>query len=111
VKLAQFYDLCRREWESTARGGRGVVVSVRLTGPSLAELTADVLAGWPGTAVCALGAPDSEVADVRGARISQIQNPLTRSIVKISARDGKRETARVHTLGGTFRQTWWPTGA
>lgn len=111
MKLAQFNALCDREWEKQDRGGRGDVVSLSLTGPSLAELTTDVLTSRDAEkSLVSLQA--SGILDVVcGASLSQLHNPVTRSVVKIRVKQGgTRESARVAVMGGTCRMTWWPAG-
>ena len=85
MKLAEFKDLCDREWGEA----RGDVQALRLTNDSLLEFTCDVLLA---------GAEDEpflfpmvplysreEVADVRaGAVCSKVLNPVTRSVVTVS---------------------------
>jgi hypothetical protein len=104
VKLAEFNALCDREW---AKPKRGDVVSLLLTGPSAAELCADVLSGVPGFGFLP-DDPDAAVGPV-GAIVREMINPITRTAVKVRVKKGGvRETARVSVMGGTFRQTWWP---
>ena len=111
MKIAEFNDLCDREWAKRDRGGRGDVVSVSLTGPSAAELAADILT-QPQVASCLLLLGKEEAATVTaGAAVTEIANPITRSTVKIHVKNGgRRETARVRVPGG-YRQAWWPASA
>jgi hypothetical protein len=105
VKLAEFNDLCDREW---AKPKRGDVVSLLLTGPSAAELARDALVnGTPDLSL--LRIQKSELPAIRtGAGISRVVNPVTRTVVEIKTKEGgTRETARVRVMGGTYRQTWW----
>lgn len=108
MKLAEFNALCDREWAKRDRGGRGDVVSLCLTGPSAAELSADLLMN-PQHFGHFLYVDADEVGDLRaGAFLTKAVNPITRSVVTIRTRPGgRRETARVRVPGG-YRQTWWP---
>lgn len=109
MKLAEFNDLCQREWDKPRRGD---VVSVSLTGPSAAELASDVLT-QPQPASCLLLLREEEAAAMTaGAAVTEIPNPVTRTTVKIRVKaGGRRETARVRVMGGTYRETWWPVAA
>jgi hypothetical protein len=105
VKLAEFKDLCDREWAKTDRGGRGDVVALVLTEASRSELADDVIVN-PQQFGHILHIKADDASDL--PPISQVVNPITRSVVTIRTRaDGKRETARVRTPFG-YRQTWWP---
>jgi hypothetical protein len=96
MKLAEFNALCDREWTKQDRGGRGDVISLRLTEPGWEELSREVAASME-RGFFSLGS------------LSGIVNPVTRSPVRVAVRKGgKRETARVRVMGGTCRQTWWP---
>jgi len=109
MKLAEFNALCDREWAKTARGGRGDVVSLCLSGPGAAELSTDIIVN-PQQSGHILHIDAGEAAALRaGAGLRQVVNPVTRTVVKIRTKPGgKRETARVRVMGGTYRQTWWP---
>lgn len=91
MRLAQFNALCEREWAS----GHGDVTALHLTGLSLAELAADVLMdGFQGET--ALLVKESEVADITcGAAIRRIRNPLTKTVVELSADGGPWDSAEV----------------
>lgn len=109
MKLAEFNDLCWREWGKPRRGD---VVSLSLTGPGAAELAADVLT-QPQAASCLVLMDEEEAERIRaGARVSGAVNPVTRTVVKVKVKpDGPRETARVAVMGGTYRETWWAASA
>ena len=110
MKLAEFNALCEREWNKPRRGD---VESLRLTGPGAAELSRDVLMGYPPLEIL-LNIKKSELPAIRaGAGIDRVVNPITRTVVKIrTKKDGAREMARVRVMGGTYRSTWWAvTGA
>lgn len=101
MKLAEFKDLCDREWG----GARGDVQALRLTNSSLLEFTADVLLA---------GAEDQpflfplvplydheEIAGIRaGAVTSKVLNPVTRSVVEISG-DSDLDLAEVQRHYGS----------
>lgn len=85
MKLAEFKDLCDREWGEA----RGDVQALRLTNSSLLEFSTDVLlAGAQDQAFLFPMVPlygNEEVADIRaGAVCSKVLNPVTRSVVNIS---------------------------
>lgn len=85
MKLAEFKDLCDREWGEA----RGDVQALRLTNDSLLEFTCDVLlAGAEDQPFLFPMIPlysSEEVAEVRaGAVCSKVLNPITRSVVTIS---------------------------
>jgi hypothetical protein len=108
VKLRQFNDLCDREW---AKPKRGDVVSMRLTAASHHELVGD-MAMNPDRVITPL-LWDIDKADLpairEGRAAMPVVNPITRTQVRITIRaGGKRDTARVCIMGGTYRQTWWP---
>ena len=96
-----------------------ILTTVRVTGlttcrrpapaRSAAELCRDVLMDRAYDS-CMLLIEESELPAIRaGACISRVVNPVTRTVVKIRTKPGgKRETARVRVMGGTYRQTWWP---
>jgi hypothetical protein len=101
VKLAEFKDLCDREWGEA----RGDVQSLHLTNSSLLEFTTDVLlAGAEDESFLFPLVPlfDSEdVADIRvGAVTSKILNPITRSVVKVSG-DSDCDMAEVQRYWGS----------
>ena len=105
MKLAEFHALCDREW---AKPKRGDIESLCLTETGARELVNDVLMGgaWDS---CLVFIEESELPAISaGAGISEVVNPITRTVVKIrTKKDGIRETARVRVMGGTYRQTWW----
>ena len=104
MKLAQFNNLCDREWSKSKRGD---VVSLLLTGPSAAELCADVLSGVPGYGFLA-DDPGAAVGPA-GAILREMVNPITRTMVRIRVKQaGSRDTARVAVMGGTMRRAWCP---
>lgn len=109
MKLAEFNALCEREWNKPRRGD---IESLRLTGPGAAELSRDVLMGYPPLEIL-LNIKKSDLPAIRaGAAVSNVVNPITRTVVKIKTREGgERETARVRVMGGTYRSTWWPATA
>jgi len=85
LKLAEFKDLCDREWGEA----RGDVQALHLTNSSILEFTADVLLA---------GAEDQpflfpliplfdrdDIASIKaGAVTSKVLNPVTRSVVQVS---------------------------
>ena len=101
MKLAEFKDLCDREWDEA----RGDVQALHLTNSSLLEFTADVLLA---------GAEDQpflfpmvplydreEIAGIRaGAATSQVLNPVTRSVVEVSG-DSDLDLAEVQRHYGS----------
>ena len=107
MKLSEFRALCEREWNKPRRGD---IESLCLTEDSHRELDRDVIIeGYsPGHLVLI---DKAELAAIRaGAPRSSIVNPITRTVVKIRTKNsGLRDTARVRGMGGTYRQTWWPT--
>jgi hypothetical protein len=109
VKLAEFNALCGREWEKRARGGRGDVVALHLTGPSAAELSADVLVNPQETGRILRMTPGEAEAEATGAALTHLRNPVTRSAVQVIVKvSGNRESARVRVMGGTCRRTGLP---
>lgn len=85
MKLAEFKDLCDREWGEA----RGDVQALRLTNDSLLEFTCDVLlAGAEDEPFLFPMVPlhsSEETADIRaGAVCSKVLNPITRSVVTVS---------------------------
>jgi hypothetical protein len=109
VRLAEFYALCDREWSKPLRGD---IESLRLTEAGRRELVNDVIVNGAQDNLV-LHIERSELPAIRaGAGISQVVNPITRTVVKIrTKKTGSRETARVRIMGGTYRQTWWPASA
>ena len=85
MKLAEYKDLCDREWSEA----RGDVQALRLMNGSLLEFSTDVLlASAQDQAFLFPMIPlysSEEVADVRaGAVCSKVLNPVTRSVVTVS---------------------------
>jgi hypothetical protein len=111
VKLADFNALCDREWRKPRRGD---VVSIRLAPESAAELAGDVaIAGGDPCHPLVLYISEEDIAaEAAGLAITRLTNPVTRTVVKIRAKQGgERDTARVAVMGGTYRQTWWAAKA
>lgn len=105
MKLAQFRELCDREWDKPRRGD---VVSLLLTEASRQELTTEVLADAP--EMCSLWLTEAELAAVRRGELPAIPNPVTRTAVRIrTGKSAVRDSARVRLSGGTYRNTWWPS--
>jgi hypothetical protein len=103
VKLAEFNALCDREWSKRDRGGRGDVVSLTLTEAGAEELKRDVLISPQQFGPLLISEEDLR------SPIGRVVNPITRTPVRIRTKpDGRRETARVCVMGGTYRSTWWP---
>lgn len=111
MKLAEFKDLCDREWGKRDRGGRGDVVLLTLTDAGYVELGTDILASQPRLPFELPFEPCVCHPHVRMVHPIAMVNPVTRTQVGIRIKeDGKRETARVRVPGG-YRQTWWPVSA
>jgi hypothetical protein len=109
MKLAEFHALCGREWEKKDRGGRGDVVSICLTEAGREELVRDVLVSAEPLSILLRIDKSGLPAIAAGAGITSVANPVTRTDVRIrTKKTGRRETARVCVMGGTYRQTWWP---
>jgi hypothetical protein len=93
VKLDQFRTLCHSEWHSDLRGD---VQALRLTGPSLAELTAEVLADPEQSVMPTILRITPEQAEnmTAGASLTEIVNPVTKSTVRVNLAPD-RDTAEV----------------
>ena len=109
MKLAEFDDLCQREWD---RSRRGDVVSVSLTEASYEELGADIHASAPRLPYDLQDEPCACHPHVIMSHPIALVNPVTRTQVGIRVKaSGAHDTARVRVMGGTCRETWWPATA
>ena len=81
MKLSQFRALCAREWDQESRG---YVVALHLTDDSHAELTREAImtGDMPGLELFINKLDAGDVCC--GAAVSSLQNPLTRSVVKLT---------------------------
>ena len=95
MTLAEFRDLCEREWGEA----RGDVTGLRLTDESFAELGRDVVAEGVANDFELLRLHDEPV------NVTRIRNPLTGSVVKIDksadsdTAEVRRYYAEPHPLG------------
>jgi len=85
VKLAEFKDLCDREWSEA----RGDVTALRLTNGSILEFTCDVLMAGAEDEPCLFPLVPlfdrDDIAEIKaGAVTSKVVNPVTRSTVEVS---------------------------
>ena len=81
MTLDQFTRLCQQEWADRC----GDVTGLSLVGESRAELTGEI-AGSPGVTFTTQLPPVLDGRQV-GALLTEIANPVTRSVVKVSASD------------------------
>ncbi len=90
MKLADFHDLCQREWEQH----RGDILELRLTDESREELTVDVLLDGAQSQMI-LYITKEDIETIRGGAISCVVNPITRTAVKLAS-GAPWDSATVH---------------
>lgn len=87
MKAAEFTALCLREWDEH----HGDVHALFLAPESLRELAEDVIADGSGDFaqhVLRIEAGAEADAVAAGALLTEVQNPVTRSVVKLSSGGG-----------------------
>lgn len=90
MKLAEFHDLCEREWESR----RGDILDLHLTNESREELTVDVLLNGAQSQMI-LYITKEDIETIRGGAITCVVNPITRTAVKLAS-GAPWDSATVH---------------